>query len=391
MKHLAILGSTGSIGQNALSVVETHPDEFVVAGLAVNTSIDRTEQQVRQFNPRLVAVRDEEAANQLRKRLKDVKTVEVLSGSEGVSAVARMPEVDLVLEAMGGGAGLLPTLEAIQSGKDLAFVNKEVLVMGGSLIMEAAKEYGARLLPVDSEISAIFQCLSDVKRNDCTRAEIHRLILTGSGGPFRETPLDQLSSATPQQALQHPNWKMGEKITIDSATMMNKGFEVIESKWFFDVELLQIEVVIHPESIIHSMVEFVDGSVLAQLGVSDMRLPIQYALTYPCRLPTCVPRLDLSQIGALHMEPVDSEKFPCLELAYSAAKVGGTLPTVLSSADEVIVQAFLNRQIGFMDIPNYLEQVMTRHDVTFQPMLDDILAADRWARSAAQQLIQTKR
>ena len=391
MKHLAILGSTGSIGQNALSVVETHPDEFVVAGLAVNTSIDRTEQQVRQFNPRLVAVRDEEAANQLRKRLKDVKTVEVLSGSEGVSAVARMPEVDLVLEAMGGGAGLLPTLEAIQSGKDLAFVNKEVLVMGGSLIMEAAKEYGARLLPVDSEISAIFQCLSDVKRNDCTRAEIHRLILTGSGGPFRETPLDQLSSATPQQALQHPNWKMGEKITIDSATMMNKGFEVIESKWFFDVELSQIKVVIHPESIIHSMVEFVDGSLLAQLGVSDMRLPIQYALTYPCRLPTCVPRLDLSQIGALHMEPVDSEKFPCLELAYSAAKVGGTLPTVLSSADEVIVQAFLNRQIGFMDIPNYLEQVMTRHDVTFQPMLDDILAADRWARSAAQQLIQTKR
>ncbi len=391
MKHLAILGSTGSIGQNALSVVETHPDELVVDGLAVNTSIDRTEQQVRQFNPRLVAVRDEEAANQLRKRLKDVKTVEVLSGSEGVSAVATMAEVDLVLEAMGGGAGLLPTLEAIQAGKDLAFVNKEVLVMGGSLIMEAAKEYGARLLPVDSEISAIFQCLSDVKGNDCTRAEIHRLILTGSGGPFRETPLDQLSSVTPQQALQHPNWKMGEKITIDSATMMNKGFEVIESKWFFDVELSQIEVVIHPESIIHSMVEFVDGSLLAQLGVSDMRLPIQYALTYPCRLPTRVPRLDLAQIGVLHMEPVDSEKFTCLELAYSAAKVGGTLPTVLSSADEVIVQAFLNRQIGFMDIPNYLEEVMTRHDVTFQPMLDDILAADQWARSAAQQLIQTKR
>lgn len=391
MKHLAILGSTGSIGQNALSVVETHPDEFVVAGLAVNTSIDRTEKQVRQFSPRLVAVRDEEAANQLRKRLEDVKTVEILSGSEGVSAVATMTEVDLVLEAMGGGAGLLPTLEAIQSGKDLAFVNKEVLVMGGSLIMEAAEEYGARLLPVDSEISAIFQCLSDVKGSDCTRAEIHRLILTGSGGPFRETPSDQLNSVTPQQALQHPNWKMGEKITIDSATMMNKGFEVIESKWFFDVDLSQIEVVIHPESIIHSMVEFVDGSLLAQLGVSDMRLPIQYALTYPCRLPTRVPRLDLSQIGALHMEPVDSEKFPCLELAYSAAKVGGTLPTVLSSADEVTVQAFLNRQIGFMDIPNYLEEVMTRHNVTFQPVLDDILAADQWARSAAQQLIQTKR
>ena len=391
MKHLAILGSTGSIGQNALSVVETHPDEFVVAGLAVNTSIDRTEQQVRQFRPRLVAVREEEAANQLRKRLKDVKTVEVISGSEGVSAVATMAEVDLVLEAMGGGAGLLPTLKAIQSGKDLAFVNKEVLVMCGSLIMEAAKEHGVRLLPVDSEISAIFQCLSDVTGNGCTRAEIHRLVLTGSGGPFRETPSDQLSAVTPQQALQHPNWKMGEKITIDSATMLNKGFEIIESKWFFDVELSQIEVVIHPESIIHSMVEFVDGSLLAQLGVADMRLPIQYALTYPCRFPTSVPRLDLSQIGALHMEPVDSEKFPCLELAYSAAKVGGTLPTVLSSADEVIVRAFLNRQIGFMDIPNYLEDLMTRHDVTFQPTLDDILAADQWAKSAAHQLIETRR
>ena len=391
MKHLAILGSTGSIGQNALSVVETHSDEFVVAGLAAKTSIDRIEQQVRQFCPRLVAVRDEGAANQLKERLRDVKTVEILSGSEGTSAIATMAEVDLVLEAMGGGAGLLPTLEAIQSGKDLAFVNKEVLVMCGSLIMEAVKEYGVRLLPVDSEISAIFQCLSDVKGDGCSRDEIHRLVLTGSGGPFRETPLGQLNSVTPQQALQHPNWKMGEKVTIDSATMMNKGFEVIESKWFFDVELSQIEVVIHPESIIHSMVEFVDGSLLAQLGVADMRLPIQYALTYPDRFPTSVPRLDLSQVGALHMEPVDSEKFPCLQLAYSAAKVGGTLPTVLSSADEVVVQAFLNRQIRFTDIPNYLEEVMTRHDVISQPMLDDILAADQWARSAAYQLIQTRR
>ena len=346
---------------------------------------------MRQFRPRLVALSSEEDASRLRKRLKDVKAVEVLSGTEGISTVATMAEVDLVLDAIGGAAGLLPTLEAIQSGKDLAFVNKEVLVMCGSLIMEAAKENNVRLLPVDSEISAIFQCLSNVNGDDCKRADIHRLILTGSGGPFRETPLERLDSVTPQQALQHPNWKMGAKVTIDSATMMNKGFEVIESKWFFDVKLSQIEVVIHPESIIHSMVEFVDGSLLAQLGVSDMRLPIQYALTYPCRLPTSVPRLDLSQIGALHMEPVDSEKFPCLELAYSAAKVGGTLPTVLSSADEVVVQAFLSRQIGFMDIPNYLEEVMTRHDVTFQPILDDILSADQWARSVAHELIQTKR
>ena len=217
------------------------------------------------------------------------KTVEVLSGPEGISAVATMGEVDLVLEAIGGGAGLLPTLEAIQSGKDLAFVNKEVLVMCGSLIMEAAKEYGARLLPVDSEISAIFQCLSSVNGNGCNRGDIHRLILTGSGGPFRETPLEAAEISDASTGLAAPELENGEKVTIDSATMMNKGFEVIESKWFFDVELSQIEVVIHPESIIHSMVEFVDGSLLAQLGVADMRLPIQYALTYPCRFPTSVP------------------------------------------------------------------------------------------------------
>ncbi len=391
MKHLAILGSTGSIGQNALSIVETHSDEFAIAGLAANTSVDLMEQQVRQFRPRLVALKDGEAAEQLRKRLRDVKKVEVFSGREGVLAIATMEGVDLVLEAIGGSAGLLPTLEAIQAGKDLAFVNKEVLVMCGSLIMDAVQEYDVRLLPVDSEISAIFQCLSNYDGNNGKRSEIHRLILTASGGPFRQTPLHQLHAVTLQQALKHPNWQMGEKVTIDSATMMNKGFEVIESKWFFDMELSQIEVVIHPESIIHSMVEFVDGSLLAQLGVSDMRLPIQYAFTYPCRLPTPAPRLDLSQIRSLRMESVDFEKFPCLGLAYTAAKVSGTLPTVLSSADEVVVQAFLNQQIRFTDIPVFLKEVMTQHDVTLQPNLDDILAADRWAKSTAHKLIQTRR
>ena len=391
MKNLAILGSTGSIGQSALSVVEAHSGELAVAGLAANTSIDLMEQQVRRFRPRLVGLTHREAAAGLRRRLKDVKTVEVLSGTEGVLAIATMEEVDLVLEGMGGAVGLLPTLEAIKAQKDLAFVNKEVLVMCGSLVMRAVKEYGVRLLPVDGEMSAIFQCLSNHPEGGQNRSEIQRLILTASGGPFRQTPLDQLHAVTPRQALRHPNWKMGKKITIDSATMMNKGLEVIEAKWLFGMELSQIEIIIHPESIIHSMVEFVDGSFLAQLSATDMRVLIQYALTYPHRLPAPVPRLNLSQIRALHLEAVDFEKFPCLGLAYTAAKVGGTLPTVLSSADEVIVQAFLDQQIGFMDIPIFLEEVMTQHDVTLEPNLDDILAADRWAKSVANKLIQIRR
>ncbi|MCZ6680334.1 MAG: 1-deoxy-D-xylulose-5-phosphate reductoisomerase [Candidatus Poribacteria bacterium] len=392
MKTLSILGSTGSIGQNALSVVETHSDEFLIAGLAANTSVDLMEKQVRQFRPRLVALNNREAASQLRERLRDLsKKVEILSGPEGILAIATMEEVDLVLEGMGGGVGLLPTLEAIKAGKDLAFVNKEVLVMCGSLVMEAVRTHGVRLLPVDGEMSAIFQCLVGRPESDQSRDGIHRLVLTASGGPFRQTPLDQLYDVTPQQALKHPNWKMGNKITIDSATMMNKGLEVIEAKWLFDVELSQIEVIIHPESIIHSMVEFVDGSFLAQLSVTDMRVLIQYALTYPRRLPTPLPRLKLSQIRALHLESVDFDKFPCLGLAYTAARVGGTMPTVLSSADEVVVRAFLNQQIGFMDIPSLLAEVIARHDVTSRPNLDDILAADRWAKSVAHQLIQKRR
>ncbi|MDE0185481.1 MAG: 1-deoxy-D-xylulose-5-phosphate reductoisomerase [Candidatus Poribacteria bacterium] len=390
MKRLAILGSTGSIGKSALSVVQTHPGKFTIAGLAANTSVDLLEQQIRQFRPRLAALNDSDTANQLRERLTDLKSVEVLSGKEGVLAIARMEEVDLVIEAIGGSAGLLPTLEAIQTGKDLAFVNKEVLVMCGSLVMSAVEEYGVNLLPVDSEISAILQCLAGrLSDNPQERNQINRLILTASGGPFRQTPLDQLHSVTPQQALKHPTWNMGNKITIDSATMMNKGLEVIEARWLFDIEPSQIDVIVQPESIIHSMVEFVDGSYLAQLSVADMRVPIQYALTYPRHLPTPAPNLDLAQIRKLHFEPVDFEKFPCLSHAYTAAKVGGTLPTVLSSADEVAVSAFLNEHIGFMDIPTIIETVMNQHDVELEPNLNDILAADRWAKSTAHQLIQS--
>lgn len=388
MKHLAILGSTGSIGKSALSVVATHPDEFSVAGIAANTSVDLIERQIRRFRPRRAALSDKTAADELRRRVQDLKSVEILAGPEGVLAISTMDEVDLVLEGIGGSAGLLPTLEAIRSGKDLAFVNKEVLVMCGSLVMQAVKEHDVRLLPVDSEMSAIFQCLSDCEEGNRKRADVHRLILTASGGPFRHTDVDQLDSVIPQEALNHPKWDMGSKISIDSATMMNKGLEVIEAQWLFGIELSKIDVIIHPQSIIHSLVEFVDGSILAQLGATDMRLPIQHALAYPNRLSTPIPRLNLCDIRTLHLESVDSEKFPCLALAYTAAEVGGTLPTALSSADEIVVQAFLDEKIGFMDIPEILKVVMDQHDTKSKPCLDDILATDQWAKSTAQQLIR---
>lgn len=383
MKNIAILGSTGSIGKSALSIAKTHPDLFTISALAANTSVDLIEQQVRQFHPKLVALYDQSAANLLRQRISDLKSVEVMSGAMGISAVAKIDEAELVLEAMGGSIGLLPTLEAIEAGKDLAFVNKEVLVMCGSLVQRAAKKHNVKLLPVDSEISAVFQCLPKSFQRD----RIHKLILTASGGPFRETSSNQLRHMTPEQALKHPNWTMGNKVTIDSATMMNKGLEVIEAKCFFELELKNIEIVVHAESIIHSMVEFVDGSMLAQLGVPDMRVPIQYALTYPDRLENPADRLDFSQIRQFNFEPPDFKRFPCLDLAYTAAEVGGTLPTVLSSSDEVVVDAFLNRQIGFMDIPAIIRRAMDLHDVVYEAELDQILEINRWTREITRKII----
>ena len=383
MKNIAILGSTGSIGKSALSIAKTHPDLFTISALAANTSVDLIEQQVRQFHPKLVALYDQSAANLLRRRISDLKSVEVMSGAMGISAVAKIDEAELVLEAMGGSIGLLPTLEAIEAGKDLAFVNKEVLVMCGSLVQRAAKKHNVKLLPVDSEISAVFQCLQKSFQKD----RIHKLILTASGGPFRGVSSNQLRHMTPEQALKHPNWTMGNKVTIDSATMMNKGLEVIEAKCFFELELKNIEIVVHAESIIHSMVEFVDGSMLAQLGVPDMRVPIQYALTYPDRLENPADRLDFSQIRQFNFEPPDFKRFPCLDLAYTAAEVGGTLPTVLSSSDEVVVDAFLNRQIGFMDIPAIIRRAMDLHDVVYEAELDQILEINRWTREITRKII----
>jgi 1-deoxy-D-xylulose-5-phosphate reductoisomerase len=387
MKHIVILGSTGSIGKNALSVVETHPDEFKIVGLAANRDVDTLEQQVRRYRPELVALNEPVAAAELCLRIQDLNGIQVLSGTEGLQAVATMSEASQVLDGMGGSAGLLPTLAAINAGKDIAFVNKEVMVMAGALVNAAVQAKGVNLIPIDGEMSAIFQCLEGARER---QAEIHRLLITASGGPFRTVPKGDLYAVTPQQALRHPNWKMGQKITIDSATMMNKGLEVIEAKWLFNIELSKIDVVIHPESIIHSMVEWTDGSMIAQLGPTDMRIMIQYALTYPRRLSAPVPRLDLQETRTLHFEPVDFEKFPCLSLAYNAAEVGGTLPVVLSSADEVVVEAFLNACIGFMDIPAILARVMDMHTVIAEPTLSDILEVDRWAKSTACSIIKNK-
>ena len=385
MKHIAILGSTGSIGKNALSVVDTHPDEFKVVGLAANRDVETLEQQVRQYAPKLVALNEPTAASQLCERIRDLNGTQVLTGTQGLQAVATMSQASQVLDGMGGSAGLLPTLAAIDAGKDIAFVNKEVMVMAGALVNTAVQTNGVNLIPIDGEMSAIFQCLEGARER---QAEIHRLLITASGGPFRTLPKEKLQSVTPKQALRHPNWKMGQKITVDSATMMNKGLEVIEAKWLFNIELSKIDIVVHPESIIHSMVEWTDGSTIAQLGPTDMRIMIQYALTYPRRLSTPVPRLDLREIHALHFEPVDFEKFPCLALAYNAAEVGGTLPVVLSSADEVVVEAFLNACIGFMDIPAILARVMDKHTVITDPTLSDILEVDRWAKSTARSIIK---
>ena len=381
-KRLAILGSTGSIGVSALEVVAAHPDVFRVVALAANTSVERMTEQALRFQPEVVAMANADAAKKLAERLAG-RDVRVLTGIDGVIEAAGLPSVDLMLSGIVGGIGLLPTLEALRRGTDIAFVNKEVLVLGGALVTEAARRSGARILPVDSEISAIFQCLEGCP----DRSRVSAIYLTASGGPFRTTPADEFARITPERALKHPNWTMGSKVTIDSATLMNKGLEVIEAAWLFGLRLDQVRVVVHPQSVVHSYVEFVDGSILAQLGAPDMKVPIQYAMTYPDRLPTPSERLDLTRIGTLTFEEPDLTRFPCLSLAYEAARAGGTMPAVLSGADEVAVHAFLNGRLPFDRIPTLVAETMRRHDLAIRPTLDDLLAADRWARETAQSLI----
>ncbi len=382
MKNISILGSTGSIGCNTLDVVALFPERFRVLGLSACENIDRLEGQIRRFRPAMVSLNSGKAANVLKERCGDLG-VEILSGVEGLIRVSTMPEVEVVVSAIAGSAGLIPTLSAVKAGKTVALANKETMVMAGEIVTREAEEKGARILPVDSEHSAIFQVMECGRRED-----LHKIILTASGGPFLNKSYEDRKRVTVEDALKHPNWNMGAKVTIDSATLMNKGLEVIEAKWLFDVSINQIEVLIHPQSIIHSMVEFRDGSVLSQMGIPDMRIPIAYALSYPERLDLVMQRLDLARTGMLTFENPDIKKFPCLSYAYDAMKTGGSMPAVMNSSNEVAVAAFLHGRIGFLDIERIVGDTMSGHTVKGVSNIEDVLMADNWAREEAERLVE---
>lgn len=381
MKRISLLGSTGSIGVSCLEVVADFPENFEVVALTGANNLQLLAAQIRRFRPQIAAVLNEADALTLRSLVAGTDT-EILFGIEGLMCCAAHPDVQMTLSAIVGAAGLVPTLAAIEAGKDIALANKETLVTAGALVMEAVARKGVRLYPVDSEHSALFQSLEGHRSRD-----LRRLILTASGGPFRTWALPQMQRVTPADALAHPNWSMGRKISIDSATMMNKGLEVIEAHWLFAVPVERIQVQIHPQSIVHSMVEYCDGSVIAQLGVPDMKTPIAYALSYPERLPLKMPPLDLCSIGTLTFEEPDLLRFPCLKLAYSAIDAGGVAPAVLNAANEIAVEAFLGGDLSFLSIPLIIEEVLHRHDPLTPLHLDDILHADRFARVEARRLI----
>jgi 1-deoxy-D-xylulose-5-phosphate reductoisomerase len=383
MKRISLLGSTGSIGVSTLDVVASHPDEFTVTALAAGRNVALLQAQIKRFRPVLAAVADEEDARNLRRFLGPNATTAVFSGPDGYREAAATAGADMVVSAMVGAAGLLPTLDAIEAGKAIALANKETLVMAGGIVLRKAAERGVNIIPVDSEHSAIFQCLQGHRRQD-----LRRIILTASGGPFLNASPEELAVVTPAQALQHPNWMMGKKITIDSATMMNKGLEVIEAGWLFGLPVTAIDVLIHPQSIVHSLVEYRDGSVIAQLGVPDMRVPIAYALSFPGRLLRMEPLLDLSMVGDLAFCKPDLQRFPALKLAYAAAQTGGTMPTVMNGANEVAVAAFIDNKIDFNDICRVTEKVLNHHCVQEEPNIDGILDADRWAREEAGLIIE---
>ena len=381
-KGLAVLGSTGSVGVNTLDVVAAHPEKFVVLALAAHSNVDALEEQVRRLHPCLAVLFDEDKAAVLRHRLRDLD-VEVDAGLEGLCRAATYEGVQMVMSAVVGSIGLLPTIRAVQAGIDVALANKETLVMAGELVMRPDQPTWGRIIPVDSEHNAIFQVLEGQQAT-----ALRRILLTASGGPFREWSREAMQHVSLEQALQHPNWKMGRKITIDSATMMNKGLEVIEAHHLFRVQLDHVQIVVHPQSIIHSMVELHDGSVLAQLGIPDMRIPIAYALAYPERLPNRLPALDLFAVQTLEFYPPDPERFPCIRLAYAAGKTGGTMPAVLNAANEIAVQAFLDRALPFLGIPTVIEATMGQH--TAVPLADASVAlqADHWAREYAQAAVK---
>ena len=390
MKRIAILGSTGSIGRQCLSVVESLPGAFEVVSLAAGSNVPVVAEQIVRHNPKIVSVATESDAMKLRAMLKarsrTAALPEIYTGAEGIELVATHPEARTVVSAAVGVVGLRATYQAIELGKDIALANKEVLVAAGEVVMAAVARRRGALLPVDSEHNAIHQCL-----RAGSNSEVRRLILTASGGPFRKTPISKMAKLTPKQALGHPNWKMGQRITIDSATLMNKGFEVIEAKWLFGVDLDRIKVVIHPQSTIHSMVEFVDGSILAQLGPTDMRMPIQYALTYPERVASNGCALDWSALRRLDFEDVPPRKFPCFELAKEAARQGGPLPCALNAADEIAVAAFLERRLSFPGIAAVIERVLEQMPRGAMRSVDDVLAADAEARRLARLAVDRRK
>ncbi len=382
MKRLTLIGSTGSIGQNTLRVVEHLSHRFQIFALAANSAARQLAEQAAEFHPAVVAIGDAGRVDEFRQRCRELKVSipEIVTGESGLRKITSAADVDIVVSAAVGAAGIQPTYTAVASGKTVALANKEAMVIAGELLRKTAASTGARIIPVDSEHSALDQCLRSGQR-----AEVRRLILTASGGPFRDTPHDRFSSITPEEALKHPTWKMGKRITVDSATLMNKGLEVIEARWLFDIPAEKIDIMVHPQSVMHSMVEFVDGSVVGQLGTADMRQPIQYALTYPERLSSPVPPLDWNLVSRLDFMQPDRRKFPCISLAYRAIEAGGTAPAVLNAADEIAVEAFLNRKISFSDIPKLIAGTLEAHKPNKADRLETIIEADTWARKYALQ------
>ncbi|MDQ0887562.1 1-deoxy-D-xylulose-5-phosphate reductoisomerase [Paenibacillus sp. V4I9] len=380
MKRIAILGSTGSIGTQTLDIAQHAPDKFQIEALSGGYNSQLLIEQVKKFHPKVVSVATKELADEVSKNVSS--STKVLYGEEGLMEVAASTDADLVVTALVGSQGLKPTMAAIEAGKHIGLANKETLVSAGHIVKDAIRRKGVSLLPIDSEHSAIFQCL-----NGENRSQIAKITLTASGGSFRDRSREQLEGVTVEQALQHPNWSMGAKITIDSATMVNKGLEVIEAHWLFDLSYDQIDVLIHPESVIHSFVEFVDNSVIAQLGNPDMRVPIQYALTYPDRYPTPTNRLDLAAIGKLHFREMDYNRYPCLRMAFESGKQGGTSPTVYNAANEIAVARFLKGEITFLQIEQIIEVVLQKHESHSNPHLDVIQEQDIWARAFASSIV----
>ncbi len=376
MKNVVLLGSTGSIGTSTCKVAEDLPDDIRLIGLAAGRNTKLLREQVKQFSPSAISINCPDAAKELANEFNGKP--EVCYGEEGLLKLATLPEADIVLIAIVGTAGLQPALAAIRAGKDIAVASKEILVMAGEIVMAEARKHGVKVLAVDSEHSAIFQCLEGKSPES-----VRQIWLTASGGPFRERPVDEFADITVEQALKHPSWEMGRKITIDSATLFNKGLEMIEARWLFDIAMPRVRVVVHPQSVIHSMVEFVDGSMLAQLSTPDMCLPIQYALTYPARAASDRVQTSLAEIGRLDFEEPDTDRFPALNLARRAGEVGGTLPAVLNAANEIAVEAFCAGEISFTEITTTVARAMDAHELVAQPSLGNILAADAWAREVA--------